>query len=215
MWGFTDFIVINDHKLNMRWGFGPLFWPNELLLLTNNNKLQLKKQLLDINKPQLSLNKYHMMQKVLYPLFLAGNKRLEPGRHSEPELVNEGRLALTVDLNFDPGFERRVVCRTTRVWNQKSCLCWIQRFFSLRCYNLTTLFPHPSLPRPAGIRPAGCPAWAPVRYPSLPWWWRGGGVRRRLRWRCNTSRSEWRPGTHKRKKKTRRHCSLTFMHLVI
>lgn len=41
----------------------------------------------------------------LYPLFLAGNKRLKPGRYSKPKLVNEGRLVLTVDLNFDPSFK--------------------------------------------------------------------------------------------------------------
>lgn len=53
-----------------------------------------------------------------YPLLLAGDERLEPGRHSEPELVDEGRLILAVDLNFDPGLERRLLCggRGKRVW---------------------------------------------------------------------------------------------------
>lgn len=50
-------------------------------------------------------NKRHMYEDDLYPLFLAGNKRLKPGCHSEPKLVNEGWLVLTVDLNFDPSFK--------------------------------------------------------------------------------------------------------------
>lgn len=46
-----------------------------------------------------------------YPLFLTGDKRLESRRHSKPKLVYEGGLVLAVDLNFDPGFKRRLVCR--------------------------------------------------------------------------------------------------------
>lgn len=46
-----------------------------------------------------------------YPLFLTGDKRLKSGRHSKPKLVYEGGLVLAVDLNFDPGFKRRLVCR--------------------------------------------------------------------------------------------------------
>lgn len=52
--------------------------------------------------------------KSLYPLFLAGNKCLEPGCHSKPKLVNEGRLVLTVDLNFDPSFKWCLICRKTK-----------------------------------------------------------------------------------------------------
>lgn len=45
-----------------------------------------------------------------YPLFLAGDEGLKPRRHSEAQLVYERRLVLGVDLNFDPRFERSLVC---------------------------------------------------------------------------------------------------------
>ena len=55
-----------------------------------------------------------MYEDDLYPLFLAGDKCLKTGCHSESELVNEGRLVLTVDLNFDPSFKRRLICRNSK-----------------------------------------------------------------------------------------------------
>ena len=55
-----------------------------------------------------------MYEDDLYPLFLAGDKRLKTGCHSKSELVNEGRLVLTVDLNFDPSFKRRLICRNSK-----------------------------------------------------------------------------------------------------
>lgn len=55
-----------------------------------------------------------MYEDDLYPLFLAGDKCLKTGCHSESELVNEGWLVLTVDLNFDPSFKRRLICRNSK-----------------------------------------------------------------------------------------------------
>jgi hypothetical protein len=40
-----------------------------------------------------------------YSLFLTGDEGLEAGRHPEAQLVNERRLILGVDLNFDTGLE--------------------------------------------------------------------------------------------------------------
>lgn len=51
------------------------------------------------------------MCKGLYPLFLAGNKCLEPRCHSKTKLINEGRLILAVDLNFNPSFKRCLICQ--------------------------------------------------------------------------------------------------------
>lgn len=47
----------------------------------------------------------------VYPLFLTGHERLESWSHTESQLIDEGRLVLRVELNFNPGLKRRLVCR--------------------------------------------------------------------------------------------------------
>lgn len=44
-------------------------------------------------------------------MLLTGHKGLKTRCHPETQLVNERRLVLGVDLNFDPRFKRRLVCR--------------------------------------------------------------------------------------------------------
>lgn len=48
-------------------------------------------------------------------------------------------------------------------------------------------------PTLAGTRPAGCPAWSPGRYPSLPSWWCGASSPPLQRWTCSTSHTWWTP----------------------
>lgn len=43
-------------------------------------------------------------------MLLTGHKGLKTRCHPETQLVNERRLVLGVDLNFDPRFKRRLVC---------------------------------------------------------------------------------------------------------
>lgn len=51
---------------------------------------------------------------VAYPLLLAGHKSLKAWRHSESQLIDERRLVLSMDLHFDAGFKRRLICKGKR-----------------------------------------------------------------------------------------------------
>ncbi len=54
---------------------------------------------------------------IWYPLFLAGDERLEAWSHSESQLIDERRFILRVDLDFDSRLERRLICeREKETW---------------------------------------------------------------------------------------------------
>lgn len=76
-----------------------------------------------------------------YPLFLTGNKRLEPRGHAEPQLVYERRLVLTVDLNFDPSFKGRLICRTMKKVSAVKLVCFSPHTGGCWFNSLTCLSP--------------------------------------------------------------------------
>lgn len=54
-----------------------------------------------------------------YPLLLTGNKGLEARRDAEAQLVDVGRLVLTVDLDSDAGLQGRLIFRMKRCAAQR------------------------------------------------------------------------------------------------
>lgn len=61
----------------------------------------------DIYQTRLSFQQHKQQT---YPLLLTRNESLEAGRDAEAQLVDVGRLVLTVDLNSDAGLQGRLIC---------------------------------------------------------------------------------------------------------
>lgn len=80
-------------------------------------QLSTQRDLLDLGPKPVRL----AVMKKTYPLFLARNKGLESRGDAEAQLVDVGRLVLTVDLNSDAGLQGRLVFRMRRSRSAEHC----------------------------------------------------------------------------------------------